>query len=613
MQKNKRLKKEITLTIVFLFFGASVIPSISGTIEEVSSIKDIDNNIISGWSIGNTGPLNGWYVQWSHTYGGEGHSQLAQPVGDIDEDGMNEVIVGGYGSMGAHILSYNENTGEYDEEYFWNYPGGWYNGVPSGACVIDLDDDGELELVVSFEYGGQDGVHAYDWDGVTLTELDYYTGIGYDFAFDVYACDYDDDEDIEVLIANSPSSSSGYQVTALKWDTAESEFVREVSWGIGAATECPMVWSGDTDNDGKTEVVASAGYNTVYALNYEDGSWTADIVGSGLAGHPYGVGVGDLDNDGIDEIGIGTRQKDAYIFDWDGSSYQEIWHTNYAGEEDLIEGIAIGDADNDGQNELLVGTDDIHVLSYNGTNYNEESTITYTEGMLAGVNIEDFDTDGFNEVKACDILGSPGKEWIIKHEAYLQADFNADITEGKAPLTVHFTDLSIAQNTEITSWEWDFDNDGIIDSEDQNPSWTYDEGGIYTVTLTVSDGTISDTETKVDYIDVFQSVLEIAPIKGGLFKINAVIKNIGQDDAIGVKWKITLEGGNILLGKVSEGEILSNILPGEQEKITSDLIIGLGKTKVIVEAWITDGPEDTRQQNAFVLLFIINVNPGGSI
>ena len=74
----------------------------------------------------------------------------------------------------------------------------------------------------------------------------------------------------------------------------------------------------------------------------------------------------------------------------------------------------------------------------------------------------------------------------------------------------------MAENTTITSWEWDFDNDDIIDSEEQNPVWTYTEGGVYTVSLTVSDGTIFDTETKVDYIAVSQITLEIGDITGGL-------------------------------------------------------------------------------------------------
>lgn len=81
----------------------------------------------------------------------------------------------------------------------------------------------------------------------------------------------------------------------------------------------------------------------------------------------------------------------------------------------------------------------------------------------------------------------------------LDADFSADTLTGTAPQTVHFTDLSIGSPT---SWQWDFNNDGAIDSEEQNPVWTYSDPGNYTVTLTVSDGTSNDTEIKQDYIVV---------------------------------------------------------------------------------------------------------------
>jgi len=46
-------------------------------------------------------------------------------------------------------------------------------------------------------------------------------------------------------------------------------------------------------------------------------------------------------------------------------------------------------------------------------------------------------------------------------------DFSADSTFGIAPFTVSFTDKSVGINSTITSWEWDFDNDGITDSYDQ--------------------------------------------------------------------------------------------------------------------------------------------------
>ncbi|MDZ7723847.1 MAG: PKD domain-containing protein [candidate division KSB1 bacterium] len=55
---------------------------------------------------------------------------------------------------------------------------------------------------------------------------------------------------------------------------------------------------------------------------------------------------------------------------------------------------------------------------------------------------------------------------------------------------------------DIVSWSWDFDGDGVVDSEEQHPQWVYANPGNYTVTLTVSDGTRDYVETKTHYITV---------------------------------------------------------------------------------------------------------------
>ncbi len=74
------------------------------------------------------------------------------------------------------------------------------------------------------------------------------------------------------------------------------------------------------------------------------------------------------------------------------------------------------------------------------------------------------------------------------------ASFTADETIGASPFTVNFSDHSIASTgNNIVSWAWDFDNDGTIDSNDPNPSWTYTNEESYTVSLTVSDGTNQNT------------------------------------------------------------------------------------------------------------------------
>ncbi len=90
------------------------------------------------------------------------------------------------------------------------------------------------------------------------------------------------------------------------------------------------------------------------------------------------------------------------------------------------------------------------------------------------------------------------------------ANFSADQTSGPLPLTVNFSDESISQSSTIVSWEWDFQNDGVIDSYEQNPVFIYDEQGDYSVSLTVSDELSRTTSTviKEEYISVYCSSIQ---------------------------------------------------------------------------------------------------------
>jgi PKD repeat protein len=96
------------------------------------------------------------------------------------------------------------------------------------------------------------------------------------------------------------------------------------------------------------------------------------------------------------------------------------------------------------------------------------------------------------------------KENLI-HVLAPQASFSFDLENGVVPLTVSFTDESIEN---LDSWEWDFNNDEIADSYEQNPSWEYDDIGIFTISLTVSDGTNTDTIIIEDCIEVYPFILE---------------------------------------------------------------------------------------------------------
>ena len=85
---------------------------------------------------------------------------------------------------------------------------------------------------------------------------------------------------------------------------------------------------------------------------------------------------------------------------------------------------------------------------------------------------------------------------------------------GEAPLTAAFTtDLSTVPET-LTSFAWDFDGDGTVDSDDANPTFVYTQPGCYPVTLTVT--TAGDTASKVltDYVNV-QSSTPVSSERGG--------------------------------------------------------------------------------------------------
>ena len=81
--------------------------------------------------------------------------------------------------------------------------------------------------------------------------------------------------------------------------------------------------------------------------------------------------------------------------------------------------------------------------------------------------------------------------------APLNAAFSLDKTSGQFPIDISFLDRSTGSPT---SWSWDF-GDGNS-SSDQNPTHTYTSAGSYSVSLTVSDGTNSDTLVKNNSIFV---------------------------------------------------------------------------------------------------------------
>ncbi|MCP3678154.1 MAG: PKD domain-containing protein, partial [Deltaproteobacteria bacterium] len=104
-------------------------------------------------------------------------------------------------------------------------------------------------------------------------------------------------------------------------------------------------------------------------------------------------------------------------------------------------------------------------------------TIDILEDVLPG---GDFDEDGISNLDEFE----EGTDPVDADDPPLFAAFTAESALGVS-LQVEFMDQSIGT---ITSWQWDFDNDTVIDSVEPNPVWAYDTAGTYSVVLTISDG-----------------------------------------------------------------------------------------------------------------------------
>jgi len=138
------------------------------------------------------------------------------------------------------------------------------------------------------------------------------------------------------------------------------------------------------------------------------------------------------------------------------------------------------------------------------------------------------------------------------------ADFEADNTHGCNALTVQFTDLS---ENDPDNWMWDF-GDGNY-SILQNPEYTYNSHGLYTVSLTVTNSQGEDIKTLEDYIQIGQIPL---------FTVNTTAAS-GEHVADGTAG-VHITGGipphTVLWSNDETGEYIEGLLPGMYSVMVSD-------------------------------------------
>jgi PKD repeat protein len=141
-------------------------------------------------------------------------------------------------------------------------------------------------------------------------------------------------------------------------------------------------------------------------------------------------------------------------------------------------------------------------------------------------------------------------------------DFTSDTTHVNQYTTVQFTDLTTGNPA--TSWTWTFDGGTPSSSNEQNPSVTYNEYGVFDVSLTVENTDGTDTETKAGYMTVDQVLVPEADFIASQIEITEgeMIDFTDLSANTPIAWTWVFEGGEPISSNEQNPDSIVYTTPG---------------------------------------------------
>ena len=295
-------------------------------------------------------------------------------AGDVNLDGYDDIVVGAPYANGVGAVSVYSGL---DGALLWTAAGA-IPQVAFGICATglgDIDDDGVPDVVVgATPVAGQGAVHVLSGvDGATLRSFGG-TQFGELFGFVVDAIDDLDGDGVDDILVAAPDWNSQTGRVAVHSGRTGAELLSLLGDEPAARFGIAISRTGDLDGNGYDDLVVGAlqagdqqqGRVYVYTLASDAGviSATETYVLSGMPNMHHGSSVsdcGDLDADGVPDFVAGgyffegkTGAATAYsgadgsmLHFWTGDAPGQLFGTSVTG---------FSDVDADGHADVLIGS-----------------------------------------------------------------------------------------------------------------------------------------------------------------------------------------------------------------------------------------------------------------
>ena len=227
---------------------------------------------------------------------------------DLGSDGIDEIILGTGPGLTPEVLLYRQDGSMISS--FYAYAESFMGGV--NVAVGDTDNDGEIEIVTGAMYSG--GPHVRIFDSYGNLEGEFFA---YDAAFrggvNVAVGDVNNDSVDEIIVGAGITGGPHVKVF-----TAQGEMLAEIFTASSLEDTGAVVAAADVNGDGDAEIITGrAGYSDtrVQLFDWKENTLSYVLAIDAFEDNHYGVNVfgGDIDNDGMDEIGVGAKGGDSGI------------------------------------------------------------------------------------------------------------------------------------------------------------------------------------------------------------------------------------------------------------------------------------------------------------